>query len=493
MAWNKQGFKKKKSEFDDDDDIEIVKQKGVKFDDKYAEKFLEDWEKCRSRHEGQKTVQGAFFTGEYQYIFVQAGRKFSKTTNLIDIGWWYANTHPNCVIYLGYPTIAQGIEVVWEERRLQKCDIKEDYMFDRYVAKTDDSRHILKFNNGSYIKLIGTWTEARGRGSQPDLLMFDEVQDCSPSYIEAMDSNLAAKNAPCIMSGTPSQKPGHYQEWRERIRSNPKGRVFHYTSYDNASLPHLREWLDAKKVELIKAGKEDVWLREYMAQDCFSSADRVLPDPVFEEKQQVLAKASNFAYNERIPVLAISVHGRYFCALFAVVLMKKGIFVMDKVIIPQIWCRSFAEMYPLLGEKLKELQDFCGQKLRNLVWDESGSFADVISGFTRCRKDIKWQDRGVPLLRELMLNSKIFFAQELGDFGLECQNMLMDESIKDVEKNYPHACTLAMLVNEYFQSEKKIFPEMKEFDKYAGLREMGIPCPPPKSKGKRLFSFNIGI
>jgi hypothetical protein len=238
----------------------------------------------------------------------------------------------------------------------------------------------------------------------------------------------------------------------------------------------------------MKAGKEDVWMREYMAEFCYSSSDRILPDATFLESYEIDQKARLFAYADRIPILAISVHPNYLCAILAVLLPKKMMFVMDHLIFPQVWDKAFSEMYPQLGEKVKVLQDFCGKKIRQIVWDESGSFADVISGFTKCRKDIKWQDRGIPLLRELMIKDKICFSREIADFGLECQNMLIEETDKDVQKNYPHVCTLSMVVNEYFAQEKISIQSAKPFDKYDALREMGIPCP-PKKRGKPLFTF----
>lgn len=452
------------------------------------ERFLEDWNSCRDRHPGQREVLDAVFRDKFQYIFYRAGRKGAKTTTAIDIAWRMAHQIPKSVGYLCYPTIAQGIEVVWEERRLQTCDRKDDLMWEKYVEKTDDTRHIIWFANGSFIKLIGTWSEARGRGTQPDYLIFDEFQDCCPDYIEAMDANLAAKNAPCIILGTPPKKRNHYEEWWARVESNPKGKVFKFTSYDNIALPHLKEWLDSKKIELIKANKEDVWLREYMAELCYSSSDRLLPDPVFMEAEAIDTLGRQFTYADRVPVLAVSVHPSYFCAVLAVLLPRKKMFVMDHVIIHQVWNRAFSEMYPLLGSKVKVLQDYCGKKIRQVVWDESESFVDVVSGFTKCREDIEWQDRGFPLLRELMVKEKIHFSREIADFGLECQNLLIDEPVKDVHKNYPHICTIAMMVNEYFSQEKLTIAQTQPFDKYDAFREMGIPCP-PKRKHRGMFTF----
>lgn len=455
--------------------------------DVFFNKFLEDWENCRDRHPGQKEVLKAVFEDECQYVFYRAGRKGAKTTTGIDAAWRLANKAPNRVGYLCYPTIAQGIEVVWEERRLQTCDSKDDSMFNKYVEKVDDNKHIVKFTNGSFVKLIGTWTEARGRGTQPDFLIYDEFQDCNPDYIEAMDANLSAKpHSQCIIMGTPPKKRNHYEEWFDRIQASPRGKVFHYTSYDNIKLPHLREWLDNKKLELIKSGKEDIWLREYMAELCYSSSDRILPDANFLDTDEIDRKARNFDYSERIPILAVSIFQGYLCAVLAVLISKKMIFVMDHVLFPQTWDKSFSDMYPELTKKVKVWQEYCGKKLRNIVWDESGSFVDVISGFTKCRKDIKWQDRGIPLLKELMVKNKILFSREVADFGIECQNMLREESEKDIQKNYPHVCTIAMMVNEYFSQERISIGQTEMFDKYQALRDMGIPCP-LRRRGVSLF------
>ena len=460
-------------------------------DGTYYEEFLKDWEDCRTRHEGQQKVLDAFFEEDTRYTFVKAGRKFAKTTTGIDVAWKFAAQKPNRVIYFCYPTIQLGIEVLWDEFRLQNCDLKKETMKDKYVEKTNDNTHMVRFKNGSYMKLIGTWSEARGRGTQPDLLVVDEIQDCSGQYLDAMDPNLAAKDGRCLMTGTPPKKRNHWYEWWDRVSENPRGKTFHFTSYDNKSLPHLEEWLDRKKTELIKAGKEDVWIREYMAEDCFSNSERVLPDAKFKEEAEVIRILTNFDYNDRIPILAIGTQGKYLCAVLAVVIRRKAILIVDSEMYPQIWNKSFEEIFPELGKKCKILQDYCSKKMRQVVWDNTKSFSEIVPGFGACREDIKWQDRGISLLREMMLNNKIFFSENAGNFGMECQGLLREEGIKDIEKGYPYICTLSMLVNEYFSSERRKMPTMAEFDKYQGLREMGLPVPPKKGANKTIFTIGL--
>ncbi len=188
--------------------------------------------------------------------------------------------------------------------------------------------------------------------------------------------------------------------------------------------------------------------------------------------------------------MAVSIHTTYFCCIFAVLIRGKMAFVVDHMIFSQVWDQAFSEMYPKLSEKAKSLQDLCGKKMRQVVWDESNSFSDIITGFTKCRKDVKWQDRGIPILRELMVKDKIKFSREIAEFGLECQNLLIDETQKESEKNYPHISTIAMMVNEYFSQEKMALHQTKPFDKFDAFREMGIPCPPKKSS-KSLFNFGL--
>lgn len=451
--------------------------------------FIEDWNRVRKRHKGQKAVLNSFFNDGVQYLFNRAGRKFAKTTTNIDIVWRFAMENPGAVIYYCFPTIVQALEVVWEEKRLQYCDSKDPYMYEKYVKSCNEANRMITFCNGSYCKIIGTWTEARGRGTQPNLLIVDEIQDCDGNYLDAMDANLAAKDGRCVMSGTPPRIRNHYNEWWDRIGCNPRGARFHYTSYDNESLPHLKEWLDAKKEELCSTGKEDVWLREYMAEDCFSSADRVLPDPKFIEKEQIIEKARLLRHNQKIPFVATCTCPSYFCSIAGVLMPSECVFVTGIILEKELWSKSFTDIYPKTKKILEELEVITDKKAVHVAWDSTKSLSDVVQGVSDCRTDIQWQHRGISLLRELMQSDKIYFSNDLEEFAIETQKLLTEEKNMELQKSYPHCCTLAMIANEWFQPKRIQAPQVNDFDKYKALREWGLPVP-QKKNGRTLFTIN---
>jgi len=88
-----------------------------------------------------------------------------------------------------------------------------------------------------------------------------------------------------------------------------------------------------------------------------------------------------------------------------------------------------------------------------------------------------------------MLKEKIHFSREVADVALECQNLLQEESEKEIERNYPHICTISMLVNEYFSRDKIVIAKGNNLDIYAGFKEMGIPFTRKKKSG----FFNFGL
>lgn len=452
------------------------------------------WETIRSHrtfHKGQEEIIKAFFEDQYKYIFMRIGRKGTKTTSNIIIAWGYSLLVPRSTCFVTLPTITQAIEVYWDEKRLQWCDLQDTALFDLFVKNVDNNKHIITFVNDSTIKLTGTWSEARGRGTQPNLLIADEIQDCSADYLDAMEPNLAAKaDARCVMSGTPPKKKNHYHVWEDRIANNQQGYTLKYSSYINTSLPHLKEWLDNKREELIKAGKEDVWLREYMAEDCFSSDERVLPDITVRDYDELMNELKRTDPTVFQPLMGITISPQTLSCCYAVMLSSRytgvQVWVIKTETKARLWDKSYEEIYREMEKEMDELSMVFPKPWKKIVYDETESFTDVVSHVTQARKDLKWKNRGIPLLKEMILSNKVNFSTQADQFAVEAQNLLKEDDIRE----YPVVCTMAMLANEYYQPPSLSKDEQVVWDQFAPLREAGIVCTPPRKKGKEWVSFN---
>jgi hypothetical protein len=477
-------YSKKNSKYDDNFCVKDEKHNTI------YEEFLQDWEKLRVRNVGQQEILDQVFINGKRYIFARIGRKGSKTTTNIDISWKFSMRKALSTTYICSPTITQCVEIYWDEKRLQWCDSTNDDM-SKYIKHVDNKNHMITFVNNSTIKLVGTWSEARGRGTQPNLMIVDEIQDASADYLDAMEPNLAAKtDSLCIMTGTPPKKKNHYHEWENRIKNNPEGFHVKYSSYMNTALPHLKGWLDNKKIELIAAGKEDVWLREYMAEDCFRSDDRVLPDICFTNFDDLLYTLKAVDASSFQPVFGLVVTEHHMTATYNVIHFTRftgtKIYTLESHHLSRIWDKSYREIYSEMTKKMEEYSSTFKKSWRKVIFDQTESFSDVISGVSQCRNDLKWTKRGIPLLKELILDKRLVMSSKSSDIGVEAQNLLKEDDIRD----YPLVCAMAMIANEYYQAPAMSRHEQEHWDKMAPLREAGLITNLPRQKQLRPYFGN---
>lgn len=471
-------YSRKKKKIDDEDFCANDEKHNSVYED-----FLKDWESLRVRNVGQQEILDEVFIKGKKYIFARIGRKGSKTTTNIDITWKFLMEKPLRTCYICLPTLTLAKEIYWDGKRLEWCDSEHDLMT-KYIKHVDKKEMMITFVNNSTVKLLGTWSEARGRGTQPNLLIVDEVQDASSDYLDAAEPNLAAKaDSICVMTGTPPRKKNHYHEWENRIMNNPQGFHVKYSSYMNTALPHLKDWLDNKKIELIKAGKEDVWLREYMAEDCFCSDARVLPDIVFQDIEEMIYGLKSVDTSIFQPVFGIVVTEHHITATYSVMHYTRftgtKIFTLEITHLSRIWDKSYTEIY---NEMLKKMEDYSlifKKSWRKVMFDTTESFADSVQkGLTYCKKDFNPTRRGVPLLKEMILENKLIMSSKAGDIGMEAQNLLKEDDIRD----YPLICAMAMIANEYYQSPSMSRQEQEHWDKMAPLREAGLIVTMPKQR-----------
>lgn len=427
-------------------------------DNENFNKLYDQIKKSRTLNPAQLEIIEAFFQGGAGRIFLRIGRKGSKTSTLILVAWLLAAYKPHCMINFLYPTLEQGYDVLWEEERVQNCDSHFPNFKNDWVEEVDEKKMTVHFKNGSKIRVLGTFGQKRARGTQPDLMIADEIQDVNPAYLMAADPNLMAKpDARFILSGTPPKIRNHYHEWEKRTLTLYGGRHFHYSSYINTSLPHLAAELDKKRDELIASGKEDEWIREYLAEDCFSSEDRILPDPKFTDYEILIPQLRQVHHVHRTHIIALHITQTTICVAFAI--MEKSpnsankIYVLDYLLRLKLWDGSYREIYAQLPEMCEKITSIPFTQWRKWVTDESNSFIDVIPGFTKSRQDRgnTWAERGYPLMREMMHNDMLIFSDKLEPITLEIQNLLKGDDFN----KYPLTSAVAMIVNEHYQESRR--------------------------------------
>lgn len=459
--------------------------------DRMYEQVLE----TRTLNQAQQEILNAFFKENCQRIFLRLGRKGSKTSTIIMIAWLFAQWRPQSMINILYPTNEQGYDILFEEGRLESCDLDSLVMKDEWVEKVDtrvNSMSVL-FNNGSKIRVQGTWSEKRGRGTQPDLMIADEIQDTRAEYLAAAEPNLMAKpDSRFILSGTPPKTRTHYHEWEERTVKTLGGRRFHYSSYINTSLPHLKVELDKKRDELIAAGKEDEWRREYLAEDCFSSEDRILPDATLRDHEELINHIRSIHHSYRSHLIGLFITETKICIIAAVIEKKpyeaNKIYVLDYLVKNKIWEGSFRDIYDKIPEMCEKITSTPFKSWRKWVCDESNAFIEVVPGFNKSREDkgYKWSDRGLPLMREMMNKDRLIFSDKVAPVALELQNLLKGDDCK----KYPIISTSAMVINENYidtRTKPKINKELSDEELICDM--LGLK-PQKKSRNGHIMSWN---
>lgn len=207
---------------------------------------------------------------------------------------------PNSACYYIAPLQTQAKELIWANGRLQnfylpKIDPKTglthtglnrneafqvfEELKEKYGMKVNNTEMRIYFGNGSFIKLDGADQYEKYRGVTPNIVAYDEFKDFHPKFHEGMDPNLAVFDAPILFVGSPpvGDEPNaeNYYDEADFCEKSDKAAHYNLTAYDNPWISDT--WLDDKKAELILKGREDEWLREYMAVRIKSGSSSIFP------------------------------------------------------------------------------------------------------------------------------------------------------------------------------------------------------------------------
>ncbi len=231
--------------------------------------IIEDLHEKWSPHAGQLTVGKKLFVDDIRSVFIQCGRKWGKSEFCIYSLYRWALLNPNSACYYLAPLQKQAKEIIWASRRLQ------NFIPHKYITKVDNTELRITLHNGSFIKVDGSDNHESYRGITPDMVVYDEFKDFHPLFHEGMAPNLAVKNAPLLIIGTPPSRECQYTTLAEEFKDRDDCYHVEMSSYTN---PHIStDWLDREKEKLVTRGEEDVWQREYLGQFVRGGASSIFP------------------------------------------------------------------------------------------------------------------------------------------------------------------------------------------------------------------------
>lgn len=210
-------------------------------------------------HPGQIPIGQAILVDGVKDVFAQCGRNFGKTELAAYLLWRWAMFNPGSENYLFEPEQKQAKEILWASGRIQNFGPKE------WIDGSPNNTEMrIRFDNGSFIKIDGSDNFDSYRGIKPKgLIIYDELKDINPKFLDAFEPNRAAFEPPALWIGTPPDVESHYTQIAEEAKVNPKWRFFHAPTSAN---PYIgRDWLADKEAYYKRIGDYETWLREYEA------------------------------------------------------------------------------------------------------------------------------------------------------------------------------------------------------------------------------------
>lgn len=193
-----------------------------------------------------------------RFIFVQAGRRFGKTT--YSQYWLTKNAYskPNSIWWYVAPTFKAAKELMWQP--LMRDIPRED------ILKVNKTMCDITLKNGSMICIRGSDREdnLRGRRDGIDGAAIEEFSFHKAGVWELIiRPQLTDRKGKALFIGTPSMKKGaQYRMLSEYAKSGKDAEwgYFHFCIYDN---PHI----DPREIEQLKVATTDsAWKQEYLAE-----------------------------------------------------------------------------------------------------------------------------------------------------------------------------------------------------------------------------------
>jgi len=227
----------------------------------------------------------------------------------------------------------------------------------------------------------------------------------------------------------------------KEFQDDPSKKYFHAPTEEN---PHIsREWLAAKKANLIKKGEEDVWQREFMAKYVPGGVSKIFSmlnrnDHVMEH-DYVIANISRDKRKLHWYITADPAAATVFAVLFiAINPYSQKIWVVDEIYeteqarmsVDQIG-REILKKKAKINEYAEWVQTYDEAEtwFRNEMSDRFDEF------FQPTQKAHNKKDNGLSLAKDILLSKKVMISDRCEKFFWELDNYYKDQTGKIPKKN----------------------------------------------------------
>ncbi len=225
------------------------------------------------------TWQRTVANSQARFKILRCGRRTGKTYFIIIDSLSLALLYPNLSIaYIGL-TYGHAKDVVWE-----------DYLklAEGLISYKNSQELLIRLHNGSRIKLYSWDSIDNMLGKKYHKVYCDEAavpKNFKKAWDDVIEPTLLDYNGEAWITSMPRGK-GQFKELIDRSKKYDDWEDFHFTSYDNESIPGVKEALDRKRKDI----SPSVFAQQYLAE--FTdlegriytefNRDQTLPEPPFE-------------------------------------------------------------------------------------------------------------------------------------------------------------------------------------------------------------------
>lgn len=395
--------------------------------------------------------------------------------------WRHALMNPGSACYYITPEMAHGRKLVWTDPRLST------FGDSKYIKGLQTTEMIVKFNNGSFIQIIGSENFASANGLRPAILVYDEFCEFHPRFHETMQPNRMVYKCPLIIIGTPpmqdSRNKEQYIAYAEECKRDKES---YWSCQDSYKNPHIEKAeLDKEKEKLFARGEEYLWYSQYEAKITAGGKHVIFPmldrsrhvhphATLMEEISRDIRKLDWFCISDPGTT---TVMGFLFLAVNP---YSKRIYVLDEIYEKDQKRTSVQRVMPVCLQKADLLaKGVSFEDDWTKVYDEAAAwFTNEVMQqygyyFMPTLKAHNKKENGISLIKDILVHNAVSISDR-------CEKLLweMEQYIADSDGKFPkHHDHLIDCFRYFLAAANYSMVEVMQAARMLGAKVLGDPDP----------------